>query len=173
MNFRWPRRRYWCFWVGSLLLLKKECLNLVFKYFSIFVLTIKFWTFWWKRRKPLTYGCKVIVQWSLCVFFGTPCICIDCMITFVFLWCSLMLYHKDVPLLLRDVGALFIQLVLSMPLSMSKCKYHSYIYFIRDNIRAIIICCYCPCLHLFSTILQAHFWWHFNQLWIFGCLLPM
>jgi len=46
------------------------------------------------------------------------------MMTCVCLWSSLTLYQKDVPLLLHDVGALFIQLVLSMPLSMSKRKYH-------------------------------------------------
>jgi len=65
------------------------------------------------------------------------------MIAFVFVLNSLTLYHKDVPLLLHDVGALFIQLVLSMPVSMSKCKYHLHILHkvhTLVNIRVIILC---------------------------------
>jgi len=38
---------------------------------------------------------------------------------------SLTVYQKEVPLLLHDIGSLLIQLVLGMPLSMSKCKYFS------------------------------------------------
>ena len=36
-----------------------------------FVLAIYFWIFWWKACDLVTHGCKMMVHWSLCVFFWT------------------------------------------------------------------------------------------------------